>query len=234
MAKAAKAGRQEPQTLPDGDIRELKMRVLDASFSSALLRELSGADLAAPVRPDLIKELLDLIQPSPAREGECREMLDKRIAAVRKIHGSSLDAFSPSAMKVELSQFHRALKKANDLLSRLNPVARSLIFDTLVFDDSLENTHTPEYEDFSNDLASLVAETKTSFAEVRGRDGRPFRNSRLLAATSARSLIVKFSSFRPTLTKDGRFLQVASKLYEAATGEREADLTRYCRRCFRR
>jgi hypothetical protein len=57
---------------------------------------------------------------------------------------------------------------------------------------------------------------------------RPKPLSKMAAASFACSLMENYSSFPPTLTKGGRYFRVASLMYEAATGEQNADLTRYC------
>jgi len=234
MAKATKTTRPDVKSATDDVLeilldRNLEMQLVEKLIGATLARgvtetETERAGLTVPVSPDLIKELLGLIQPSPDHKAECDEKLRKHIATIRTLK-NFFDTPSPPAWLAEMTQFHQALKKANDLMLQLSPDAREALFDPLVPDG------TPAYEEFSSDLGSLVRQTG-AFGEVR-RDGRPFRFSRHSAARYAHSLVANFSPSPPALTKGGRFFQVASKLYEAATGEGEADLTRYCRWCFR-
>jgi hypothetical protein len=179
-----------------------------------------GAELPVPTRPDLVEELLKQIQPLPGREAHCRTKILKHAGVIRKIE-ANLDVFSPATIKAETQQFHRALKKFKLQMRQLSPVARQFLFEDAQYDLLFG-----EIERVLEDVESA------SPIRFRGPKGAPRqRVSKLLAASSAKSLINSFSPASPTLTKDGLFFRAARLLFQVATGK-SSDLTRYCRSVF--
>lgn len=196
MAKPAKAKAQAAQDI-DCNWGEL---LLNSAFDLAVTRTISNRDdLNVVAPPDLITELLDQLRPRPDREAVCRDRLDKNVAFIRKV--KKVDVFSAAAIKVELVRFHKALKKVSDLSLQLSPAARELIFS--------ENDLFPgEVDDHMREIEDVCS------YEIRGKKGaRPRRISKLAAAVCAHTLFENYSSFPPTLTKDGPFFRVASLLF---------------------
>ena len=79
-------------------------------------------------------------------------------------------------------------------------------------------------------LASIAKDAERNMA---ARRTRPADMLKRFCAQSAFSLIAEFSARPPTLTADGPFLQLATVLYEAVTGVRDANIERACRVIFR-
>lgn len=202
MTNATKTRRPDAKSSTDDLMeivlnRNLKKQLANKLLMATLARAAAeGAVLTVPVRPDVFKDLLGLIQPSPDDKAECHEKLRKHIATIRELK-RVFDVPSPPAFLAELAQFHEALKRANDLMLQLSPDARGALFDPLIPDG------TPAYDKFANDLGSLVRETGAP-GEVR-TDGRPFSISKHSAARYAHSLVANFSPSAPALTKGGRF-----------------------------
>lgn len=81
-----------------------------------------------------------------------------------------------------------------------------------------------------------LAQTKAAFKDdvdqhgLATRTGRHQDLTKLNIAQHAYDLLEEYASKKPNLTVEGPFYQLASVLYEAATGEQESDLQRPCRR----
>jgi hypothetical protein len=184
---------------------------IDAALKHSKLRPIE-------VAPDLIEKLLELIRPRPDSEAACREKVRKHIATIKSMR-EVVDADPSTAIKGELEKLRYALKKLSGVASQLSPVARRLMFNDL------------EYEFFSGELDRLIEKTDSTICpliQANAKGARPKTLSKMAAASFACSLMENYSSFPPTLTKGGRYFRVASLMYEAATGEQNADLTRYC------
>jgi hypothetical protein len=89
---------------------------------------------------------------------------------------------------------------------------------------------------FRQVVVYLVALLRRAEAEVatKRRSGSPGRIDKTFAATEALSLLRRFASGGPTLTAEGPFFNLATALYEKATGEASANLDWQCRQAFRR
>lgn len=72
------------------------------------------------------------------------------------------------------------------------------------------------------------------FRSRRGGRSGHFKWENALCAESAYKLIIKFSETSPSSTEDGPFRTIAGLLFEAITGEQEADLKRACDDVMRR
>jgi hypothetical protein len=183
-------------------------------------------------RDELFVEVLELIRPSQEFEAQLREAFDFFISIIH-FAKKDMDGFTPPAIKAEITPIRGALKKVSALVVGLSPLARRCLFDEV-----LPPSGDPEFDDavssvaFTDDLDLLIRRSE-SFLDVDPRKGAPRRRiSRMTAAAFAHSLITEYSPSRATLTKEGAFFRVASLLLEAATGDRDADLARHCRRVF--
>ena len=134
-----------------------------------------------------------------------------------------------------MKELHSALERVKLLVSQLNFRARkSLFYDgPRDYPEGFKRTYTHlgvNAADFARMLALLIEGTEKWARDLRSPKDAPRRRpSKIVASGAAYRLIAEFASRPPTLTKRGRFFQVASMLLEAATRKQKADLTRDCR-----
>ena len=192
-------------------------------------------------RSSLVEEMIKLIQPDPGAEARCREKIGECIIRIKKINKERPVDLPVAAVKAESKQLHTALMKVRLLVSQLSFLARTSLF----YDGPRDYPEWFDYEDcvkfdrqycglnsaeFARDVNSLIERTGELAKGLQPPKAAPRqRPSKTSASEDAYRLIEEFSPFPPTLTKGGPFFLVASKLFEAATGEHESDLTRYCR-----
>jgi hypothetical protein len=78
------------------------------------------------------------------------------------------------------------------------------------------------------EIAALRAELQSMQLKVPRSGGQPnYRKQN--AAEFALVLLMQFGRKQPTLTPSGPFFSLASVLYEAVTGKKDANLERQCR-----
>ena len=88
-------------------------------------------------------------------------------------------------------------------------------------------------ESFRVDLADLRTKSVALAKAAKAPSGaakRYLTREREAAAYHALDLVICWHDKPPSLTKGGPYLQVASMLFESATGRHEADLERVCRK----
>lgn len=180
---------------------------------------------------------LALIAPPGDRQQWCREALGQYTKMIA-------DANKPPATretKAQLSATAKSLRVALETIKKLprseqrrllpdrarssERIKTSSIMD-LIADDGLTDL---SLELFLNELALAAAnaEIRSMRLRVPRSGGRP-NYRKQAAAELALLLLVRFDR-QPTLTPDGPFFNLASVLYEAATGRKDANLERQCR-----
>src|SRR5271166_5789497 len=187
-------------------------------------------------RSSLVEEMIELIRPDTGREARCREKIGESITRIEKAHKERLVYLPVAEVKAQMKQLHGALVKVSRLVSKLNFLARTFLFydgpprPPSLFHEPRSND--PELDrEFARELDQFRDVNAAEFAnELKPPKAAPRRSeARVLASDAAYRLIAEFTPFQPTLTKRGRFFRLASMLFEAATREHKADLTRDCR-----
>ncbi len=187
---------------------------------------------------DLVAEIIKLIRPDPGCEARCREKIGESIILIEKTDKDKewLPEVAEGNAKAQMKELHSALERVKLLVSQLNFRARNSLFhdgpryDYQELNEDLDRHFGVNAADFARMLALLIEGTEKWARDPRSPKDAPRRRpSKIVAADAAYRLIAEFASRPPTLTKRGRFFQVASMLLEAATGKQKADLTRYCR-----
>jgi|SRR5271165_50684 len=201
-------------------------------------------------RSSLVEEMIELIRPDTGREARCREKIGESITRIEKAHKERLVYLPVAEVKAQMKQLHGALVKVSRLVSKLNFLARTFLFydgpprppslfhEPRSNDPELDREFARELDqfrdvnaaEFARELAFLIKRTREFANELKPPKAAPRRSeARVLASDAAYRLIAEFTPFQPTLTKRGRFFRLASMLFEAATREHKADLTRDCR-----
>jgi hypothetical protein len=170
------------------------------------------------------KECLALVKPSSEREAACLAEFDVMVDATKLANGADDGRMAPGEIIAEAKAF--AEKLAGLLARRLSGPAGKLVAVSLCGVD-LERLKRVEHE---------LAITVMKFSEANKKPGsHALKYAKEAAAHLAYGLLASYSlkpKKRAPMTKHGPFLQLASLIFEAATGAPDADLTRYCRRVF--
>jgi hypothetical protein len=161
-----------------------------------------------------IERAMELIAPPADRERQCRRFLSNDIMEIA-------EAGPPTAKKSkeQLTAAAKALRAALEAVKAMPPFRRFLLLESL-------------QANFLDQLASAASTVALQATRQRvPRDGGRRTDARYRkqeAAWAAWVLLERYGQKRPTLTKDGPFPELASTLYEAATGKRDADLWHQC------
>jgi hypothetical protein len=198
-------------------------------------------------RSSLVEEMIKLIRPDPGCEARCRKEIGEGITRIERAHKEKLGVDPPVAeIKAQMAQLHGALEKVGLLVSQLNSLARTILFydGRRDYPEGFSREECMEYDhewrggalnsaEFAREVGYLTKRTGEFANAFESPKAAPRRSeARVRASQAAYLLIAGFASSPPTLTKRGRFFRLASMLFEAATGERQADLTRDCRKTF--
>jgi hypothetical protein len=204
--------------------------------------------IAMTERARLVEEMIELIHPDTGCEARCREEIGERIIGIEKTHEKREVYFPVAEVKAQMNQLHGVLEKVELLVSKLNFLARASLFTDgppqrrlhgprsndpeldREIDRQLDQFRGVNAAEFGRELAFLIETTGGLANNVKPPKAAPRRSqARVMASDAAFRLIGDFAPFPPTRTKRGRFFRLASMLFEAATGEHKADLTRDCR-----
>jgi hypothetical protein len=184
-----------------------------------------------------VARALALIDPPADQRQRCCERLS---LCVEDIARDTLP-ISAGEERTQLEDAAKALQKALKALKRLPlsrqhrllpPIKRAgssapLRLQDLISDPVSENLRLAI---FLNDLENVAirADLQAVRRKVPRSGGRP-NYRKQAAAEYALTLLLQFGRKRPTLTGGGPFFDLASVLYEAATGKPDIDLSRQCR-----
>jgi hypothetical protein len=186
--------------------------------------------MRAPPTPqeDLVRSIADELKPWKCSEGHILEQVRGKIDVVRAIIANP-PSFGLSNENKEYA------KKILDLSTQLQKMLQSMPQGTLhtLFayppnpfiqeEESLAEMFT-----LARALGRLCRQCEGIIENGAGDDPR-FGREQHLAAVGARELMVELSEKEPTTGENSSFCMIASHLYEAATGKREADLRRACK-----
>jgi hypothetical protein len=187
-----------------------------------------------------IERAMELIAPPADREQRCRERLSRYVEDIAR----DTLPICAGEERTQLEDAAKALQKALKALKRLPrerqrwllpPIKRAgpgpLRLQDLISDPISEDLRLAI---FLNELeyTAISAELQAMRRKVPRSGGRPDYRKQA-AAMYALLLLVQFGRKRPTLTADGCFFNLASVLYEAATGKPDIDLSWHCQQVYR-
>jgi hypothetical protein len=162
-----------------------------------------------------IERAMALIAPPADRERQCRRFLSNNIMEIA-------EAGPPTAKKSkeQLTAAAEALRAALEAVKGMPPFRLFLLLESLQanFLDQLESAAS---------TVALQAMRQRVPADGGRRTTDRYRKQE--AAWAAWVLLEWYGQKRPTLTEGKPFPVLASILYEAATGKRDADLGYQCR-----
>jgi hypothetical protein len=180
---------------------------------------------------EILERALRLIGPVPKKEESCREAIAFQIAFMKSSH--SVPRGRPSrAMKMELDTLARAVRKAARLTDALSIQSVAFIFGSLKGGPGfhVSDARAGARSDICQTLKKFAALIEMKSASIYILKGAPRPDPiKMQAAGNAYQLLTRFGAGRPTLTVGGSFYELASVLYEAATGSADVDVERYCR-----
>lgn len=176
--------------------------------------------------PGILSRCLAII--NPAHHSQCREGISLAFDGVVWAHANPqlFGAAAEADMKGRCLAIARAFTVAA-VLMRAQPWLWSLGRPSASVDEEADAEG--EWIRVSDYLASAAGEAM----RAAPRRTRPSNMLKRFCALFAFDLIERFGGERATLTIDGPFFRLASVLYEAAAGTRDANLERACRLVFR-
>jgi hypothetical protein len=197
-------------------------------------------------RSAIVDECIALIAPDAQHETECRRQIGHKINVLCWLDTPKIEpppellgkedneenrrewfalmtlklTPAPKADREALLRFVDALAALTDAVAQLNETRSGHFLLSLLL---------PAFDavKFSKELETLVTIALKNGRQHKG--GMPFNKLKLGAACCASLLIEDYGTKPPTLTIGGPYYELASVLYGAATGEREADLSRHCK-----
>jgi hypothetical protein len=191
--------------------KEARMPILSYQSLSAVL----GWDGEATPTDSQIEQVLEMVRPAPSAQDRCR--LDA-IDAVRIIAKCVPRTEAPGMTKKQLIHLVTCLKRTRVAMKQLPPAW----FDRLA---------PPKDVLHDLDRVCLNAESLEAKIVVTRGGGAKCRRAdalrKLLAADYASGLLRKWGSAPLTLTKGGRWIELANRLFFIATG-RHGNCERAC------
>jgi hypothetical protein len=177
-----------------------------------------------------IERALAVIAPSKNQRDDCREDLELVIPEIADTVPRR--SITQSRQLTAVAESFRDTRRAIEKLSLHDQI---LLLRKPPFQRFSRPTGPPDnmrklLAAFFHELNQLAAwaEEWSKFHKVPPSD-RPKDYQRLEAAKVAHWLLFEFSAKRPSLTPGSDFLELASTLYEAATGKVDVDLRHQCR-----
>jgi hypothetical protein len=179
---------------------------------------------------EIVSRAIEIVCPLPDEESMCRWMIVYVISQCRIAN----DEIGPAFLAAE-QELGSAIQKVEDAEKALSGLRR--IYKRLAFQDR---------EDFDGaatkdiDALSKIRKRLRTLADGYGlarsalpRQRRPKDQGKRAAASYAYCCLVAYSERSPTLTSDGPFFELASIIYEGATGEPLVSLDYQCCENFR-
>jgi hypothetical protein len=172
----------------------------------------------------IVVRALDLIEPAPHRQDECRCTIESDVRLLKLVHDDSSNSISSAKLRESLSAAVDALTDVQFRIRSLPKKYRSLVFRGL--GEYTAPVDSDTYMDATKNLERGIAFLRDHLHVPKG--SRPRDPVKQVAALFARDLLRDYSAKKPTLTTEGPYLALASILYESVTGTEGADLRRYC------
>jgi hypothetical protein len=179
------------------------------------------------------EEALQLITPPDDQRTRCRQSIKDRIAIIRAMHFKK--DRSTAEIRDDINKLSAALRRTVAALrklfingSELHLPMRRFNSDEIVRSMVNGTEYQSEWREFYNVLVAKIDLLENRYNDVR-KAGPVSDPAKLLAALHSSHLLREFGR-RPTKTVGGAFYELASLLYEGATGVQNANLERYCRK----
>jgi hypothetical protein len=171
---------------------------------------------------EIVTRAVDIICPPRDEEVQCRWMA---AAAIYECWVAEEIELAFRAAEKELNSTIQKIKEARKALGRLRQIYRRMAFG-----HDFEKVTTAEIESLHATEKGLQVAAAEYAKEPRARGGgRRVDVIKLSAARGAYGLLFIYADRPATLTPDGSFFQLASVLYEGATGKAGVDLEHQCR-----
>jgi hypothetical protein len=173
-----------------------------------------------PVLSDVIERALELIKPKPEQRAACAGDVKDRVQMLMFLHRTCRNVPSPGTLRNEFNEIADFLKNFRRGFNKFSAISRAMIFWK---DPKREEAFFKELDQRIN-----AAQLNHDWLIVPP-GGHRWNDTAAMAAKYAEELLRQFSAKPPTKTKGGAFYQLASLLYEAATGKKNVALEQYCR-----
>jgi hypothetical protein len=186
---------------------------------------------------EIVEEIMDNLRPWTRPESEVQAGIQRAIEGLHELNPLEKNLFDQSAIKQSAKDFGAAIAEVENSLRRIHPTVAWRLFGTppdLLFDQIYERSveditrdHIDRIVHFHDELRRLRIECEEL---VRSPGGfHPNKDvAKGNAAWCALQLMRDFSKNTPSGTAEGPFRAISSLIYEAMSGNREADLKRAC------
>ena len=187
-------------------------------------------------RCEIVGRAVKIISPLPVDEVACRLMVVEVVEYCR-IAGSEIRPAAWNAEEDLASRVSR-LVAAEKALSTLPRIYKRLAFQD---QDDFDNAAAETIERLVQ-MRERLETLARSYSEARPghRRGRPSETEKLAAASYAYCCLIAYSERPPTLTSPGKaesasgsFFELASVIYEGATGKKNVSLEWHCKEHFK-
>ena len=167
---------------------------------------------------DAVERVIALARPRHRHEAQCR--LDA-ISGLKKIAGPISNLVPPGKVRKQLLHLATTLTKARVEIEATPEEWHGIVFDKIKPDDLAR--HLLLVGQASEKLAGRLTVTRS------GGPNREDAARQRIAADRAFDLLNDYGGPEPTLSNFGKYFELASLLFEIATGQKEKDLSRFCR-----
>jgi len=186
---------------------------------------------------EIVEEIMDNLRPWTRPEAEVHAGIQRALEALHELNPLETNLFDRSAIKQSAKDFAAAIAEVENSLRRLHPTVAWRLFGSspdLLFDQIYERSveeitrdHIDRIVHFHDELRRLCIECEEL---VRSPVGfHPNKDvAKRNAAWCALQLMRDFSKSTPNGTAEAPFRTISSLIYQALSGNREADLKRAC------
>ena len=194
-------------------------------------------DVTSYDRAEIVEEIMDNLRPLTRRESEVQAGIQRALDALHELNPLEESLFDRSTIKQSAKDFEAAIAEVENSLRRVHPTVAWRLFGTqpdLLFDqiyerpvEEITQAHIDRMVHFHDELTRLHIECEEL---VRSPGGfHPNKDiAKGNAAWCALQLMRDFSKNTPNGTAEAPFRAISSLIYQALSGNREADLKRAC------
>jgi hypothetical protein len=189
-----------------------------------LCRSRGGKTMAARCsKEELLHAALAEIDPPEQKNAACCKSIDKALRLVDRVR-VVYEAPAPGAFKKHVKAVADSLVKMKRVLAKLHKSTQYLVFRGLP-----EAVGPVDQDRFLKDVDRLILTCDDMIKHLQVSPGsRRWSAAKHTCALQASILLKEFSPNRLSKTNEGHFFNLASLLYEIASGEEEKDLSAYC------
>jgi hypothetical protein len=186
---------------------------------------------------EIVEEIMDNLRPWTCPESEVEAGIERALEALHELNPLEESLFDRSGIKKSAKDFGAAIAEVANSLRRVHPTVAWRLFGMqpdLLFDQIYERSveeitqaHIDRMVHFHDELTRLRIECEELVRNPGGFD--PNKDvAKGNAAWGALQLMRDFSKRSPSGTAERPFRTISSLIYEAMSGNREADLKRAC------